>query len=640
MELLNEIKRHNRLYRAGNPEITDAEYDALVDRLRAQDPENDWFKQAEPAGVSGGRKRKLPVPMKSLNKVKSLADIMQWLKSLGIPQTASLVVMPKYDGVSWLHDEINHLTYSRGGAENEGQDCTEHFAKGAFTEANLGSFPAEYTFGELVFSRRNWEEKMSGKISDSTGEPYRSPRNTVAGFINRDEAPDDIRHASFIRYGVDEGSLYCWNRFSDLLKDMAVEFDVWIYTNHGRDYPFVTARPKDLTEEMLADLFAGWRKYYYIDGLVIYLDELNLWKALGRQQTTGNPLYAIAYKHPDFTESFETKVTGTEWNVSKAGALKPVVLIEPVDTGDCVMESPTGYNARWCLNNGVGTGAEILVTRSGGVIPKIIQTIKPVQFQLPERCPVCGSPVRFDKNDVELCCLNPDCDGRRLAKINHFLNTVGVENIGEEATAKLFASGFRTVRSLLDITADELMSVEGFGEGIAGNFLSEMEKIKKGVDLATLMHASDCFRNIGRNKARKILSEMTLKEYDYFIRGAIYPQFPTEEELAEMPVTRRDFIEGVAPFSRFLSETKIPVLRISEAVDPNGKYQGISVCFSHIRDRDLENAIISGGGKVVSGVSKNTTHLIVKDVSEHSSKIDKAKTLGVRVISIDDFKAV
>lgn len=98
-ELAQEIKRLNALYRAGTPEVSDAEYDALLEKWRQLEPEADWFSTAEPAPVGNGRKRKLPIPMKSLNKVKSLAEVKQWLSSLAIPETAKLVITPKYDGV-------------------------------------------------------------------------------------------------------------------------------------------------------------------------------------------------------------------------------------------------------------------------------------------------------------------------------------------------------------------------------------------------------------------------------------------------------------------------------------------------------------------------------------------------------------
>ena len=183
-KLCKDLSEYNRLYRLGTPVISDAEYDRLVAELRSLDPDNNWFKTIEPAPISQSRKSKLPIPMKSLNKVKSLVEVQQWLNTLSISPTASVVITPKFDGVSWLHCEEDGRTYSRGGSENEGQLCTMHYLKGNFGNKEQWQqfFPPEYTFGELVFKRTVWQSKFVNKISDSTGEVYRSPRNTVAGF--------------------------------------------------------------------------------------------------------------------------------------------------------------------------------------------------------------------------------------------------------------------------------------------------------------------------------------------------------------------------------------------------------------------------------------------------------------------------
>ena len=646
-DLVADIKRYNEAYRVGNPEISDSEYDRLVDELRNLNPNNEWFSSAEPAPVLTGRKRKLPIPMKSLNKVKSLFELQQWTKSLALPPTTQLVITPKYDGVSWLHDEVAHKTYSRGGAENEGQDCSEHFNSGNFGEVSDQSvFPVSYTYGELVFSRTNWEDHMVGKKSISTGEPYRSPRNTVAGFINRDEVSEDIKYASFVRYGVDEKSLDNWTRYSDLLEDLCIEFWQMLNTQNGQKHPFTTVKLQDLTEAKLSELFLFWRQHFYIDGLVLYIDDLSLWKAIGRQQTSGNPLYAIAYKHPDFTESFETKVKSVNWRASKSGALKPVVNIETVDTGDCNMENPTGYNAGWIYDHHIAPGAEVLVTRSGGVIPKILETITPpnpmdekqMWYEI-HKCPHCGHETQFDEKEIELYCLNPDCPGIKLAKIIFFFTTVGSENMGDETFAKLFDAGHTSVKDILNLTPDDILRIEGFGESMVNTILDNNRKIREGVDLATLMQASDCFKGIGRIKAQKILDSLSPTLFDYFIRGKV-ECLSQQPEFKSPSITLQSFLDGVSPFHEFLMETGVEFKIAVQETMVDGKYSGFAVCFSGIRDKELEESIVKQGGKIASGVSKTTTHLVVKDPADTSSKIGKAHQLNIPILTIDQFKGL
>lgn len=639
-QLCTELNELNRLYRMGTPRISDADYDRKVEELKKLDPNNPWFQQAEPAPVNMGRKRLLPMPMKSLNKVKSLADIKQWLRSLAIPENAELVVMPKYDGISWLVDEQHDIAYSRGGAENEGQDCSEHFRVGNFknllipsvfyNEENkeIAPMPYQYTFGELLFSCENWEEHFAGQVSQYTGDKYKSPRNTVAGLINRDEADQRLVLTSFVRYGIGEQDLNAYTRYSQVLSDLSK-----IYF---QDNLSVIMTVKELDETKLADLFKEWRKIFYIDGLVIYLNDINLWKTIGRQQTSGNPLYAIAYKHPDFTESFETKVKNISYQISKSGALKPVVNIDAVDTGDCTMENPTGYNAGWLRDHKIGIGSQILVTRSGGVIPKILEATIPVAYLPPETCPECGSPVEFDDKGIEIYCTNPDCPGKQLSKIIHFFETVGVENMGDETFAKLFTAGHQSIKSILDLCPDDLLIIEGFGESMVDTILTNNHKIKDGVDLATLMQASDCFKGIGKIKAQKILESLSTTLFDFFIRGKV-EALVNQPEFASPSITTQSFLDGVKPFHDFMTETGVTFIVPAKDLVIQGKYTGFSVCFSGVRDKDLEHEITRLGGKIASGVSKTTTHLVVKDPNGTSSKISKAHQLNIPILTIEQF---
>lgn len=196
--LLDNIKRHNELYRKGTPEISDAEYDAEIEQLRKLDPDSDWFKHIEPASVSTGRKVFLPIPMKSLNKAKSLGEVIKWCKSLGLTGRTEVICMPKFDGLSLLVNELTGMAYSRGGAENEGQDCSKHvMAANIMKDAHY-----RFTFGEFVISNKNWDKFFKDKFSPSTGEKFKSPRNTAAGMLNADEPNNLIQHASLYRYGI------------------------------------------------------------------------------------------------------------------------------------------------------------------------------------------------------------------------------------------------------------------------------------------------------------------------------------------------------------------------------------------------------------------------------------------------------
>ena len=262
--LLDMVKRHNKMYRMGTPEISDAEYDAEIELLKTLDPNNEWFKHTEPAFVSETRKRALPIPMKSLNKVKDISELKKWYMSLGLKGNAGVICMPKLDGLSLLYNELTGEAYSRGGIENEGQDCTNHYQ--ASTQCYNPASSFHYTFGEFVINRSDWEQHFHGKRSKFTGDIFKSPRNTAAGLLNRDEPCDYLEHASFFRYGVDESSLHDYNNFHSLIETICNIYQ----QEHLYHFAFID----ELNEELLMNLFKEWSKIYPIDGIVIYVDDL------------------------------------------------------------------------------------------------------------------------------------------------------------------------------------------------------------------------------------------------------------------------------------------------------------------------------------------------------------------------------
>ena len=633
-ELLEKIKQYNAAYRSGNPIVSDSEYDKLVDELKSLDPNNDWFKSPEPVYTSTARKIKLPIPMKSLNKVKSVQDLKKWCQSIGLKTQSQVVCMPKFDGISMLHDEINGTTYSRGGSENEGQNCTAHFNKAEIYTTNS---PLRFTFGEFVFSRIDWE-KFKHDAKPNAEEQFKSPRNTAAGLINRDIPSDYLKYISFFRYGTDESSLNSYDTFSSFINNVCEQY-------HQQKL-FKLILVENLTDECLASLFKLWSKEYPIDGIVVYANDIEIWNTVGRNETTGNPIYAIAYKHPDFTDAFETTVKGISWKVNKSGALKPVVNIETIDTGDCNMENPTGYNANWVRQHNIARGAGILVTRSGGVIPKILETIKPPKHKDVEElwqslcfCPHCGSPTAWNNSHVELCCTNTNCSGIKLAKMVFFYNTLCAENMGEETISKIFNAGFDSIPKILRITFDDLMEIDGFAEITANIVLQNNRKIMKGIELPILMQASDCFKGIETIKARKWIDSLSDEELQGFCDGSYITQ-PidiTDKHFKLLSVDKQNILLGYMSFSQFITQTGIPIIIPSKEFHEDGKCNGFSVCMSGFRSNELEKKIISSGGNVVSNVSKKTTHLIVKDKTSTSSKISKAIQLNIKVMDIDEF---
>lgn len=340
-QIYDKIVEANKEYRNGTPIMSDLEYDAWVDKLREVDPNHEWFKHIEPGMlVPENRKVKLPFPMRSLDKVKTIKELMDWVRKVNLSQNDSISITPKYDEISLLCRERDRMTYSRGGDDNEGMNCQTHMMAMRNVEHNWDNF--SYTFGEAIISRENWSKHFEGRINPESGNPYKSARNTVSGLFRRDIPSELLKFVDFVRYGWFD---YCgYNSYYKATLQLKNNFgsavDVW------------DAKIEDLSEEYLKDIFHDARRKYCIDGLVIYVDDIQKWDSIGRHPSTGNPQWAIAYKPEEFTSAEVTTVKYIDCKVSKNGYLRPTVAIEEVELEGATIENPTGYNARFCFDNG------------------------------------------------------------------------------------------------------------------------------------------------------------------------------------------------------------------------------------------------------------------------------------------------
>ena len=185
------------------------------------------------------------------------------------------------------------------------------------------------------------------------------------------------------------------------------------------------------------------------------------------------------------------------------------------------------------------------------------------------------------------------------------------------------------------------MLIDGFGESIANVILAANKKIRDGVDIIKLMHASDCFLGIGQVKAKSIVSNLSESDRLAFTHGYVFTEegFDQSPQFLALNKTMQSFLKGIVPFYDFVARNRLQILPMEEPKKPTGdKYAGMKVCFTGVRDKELEAEIAAQGGEVVSGVSKHTTHLIVADVNSSSSKATQAKLLGIPIFTIEDFK--
>ncbi len=612
-----------------NGELSDRDYDRLIGKLKEISPDDELFESAVIENVedlgSTERMEKLDKPMYSLEKKKSVEEVKKWVKNKNIPTNTLLIATAKYDGVSALKNEFTQISHSRGDGI-EGQNITEHIN----TFSNFKNSSVEfYTIGELIIPRQVFEDN---NFLRSGGEPYKNPRNMVAGLVNHDEVSPYWEFVDHIRYGVAD----------EECKMSKLEHIALIEKETGFKVPFKKVRISELTTEMLDELYYKWGEKYEIDGIVLDIDDKNLRKQLGRE-TNNNPSYAIAYKS-DWAEPTSTPYKEIVWEVSKKGTVPPVVNVIPFDTEGVTISRATGYNAKFIVDNKIGPGSIVEIIRSGSVIPKIVGVSKPTYPELPSHCPSCNAPLIWNKSKVHLICTNTKCEGQNIKKIAFFFSSLGVEEFGEPTVEKFYRNGYDTVGKVLNMTIKDISIMEGMGTSSATNIVSQFDKVRN-AKFEKLGHASGCFENLGSRKLKMVvdglggMDEFEIFKEIYFETG-IKQHLITELEMIKgvAETTAIAFMKGLNCFEEFCEEMGLEVKKPEAKTESVISFEGKVFVFSGVRDNDLKEFIIDNGGDVKSSVSKNTTDMLVKDANSTTSKVVKARELGCIIHNIEEFK--
>lgn len=626
--LEQDIIEYNKQYREGNPTISDQQFDYLMERLKREQPDSDLLKSGVLEVAKESRKEKLPIPMFSLEKDKSVEEFQKHLSSNGVSNETECVISGKLDGISLVKDEgvfVTQKAWTRGDGE-VGQESTIHFNKMNNKPSTEKHFC--YSYGEAILSKANWNKHFLGKISPHTGKPYKSARNLVGGLLNADDARDELQYVDYIRYGLSNN-----RRKTEMLAICntlnVVEFEYYI------------CKAKDITEDLLDKLYQEWSEKYQIDGVVIDINDYKIRGELGRERNN-NPKYARAIKLPKWGENAIVKVLGITWQVSKQGNLKPVINIEPTDIGGATISNVTAYNAKYLFDNHICVGSIIEITRSGDVIPKHLNTISydEVEFKRMREeiaCPSCGGHVFWDETNTELFCINPDCRDRMISKLVHFFKTLEVEEFGEPTIIKVYDKGYKTPLDVLKISYKQLLSIDGFAEKSANKLFDQFNKLKnEGVSFAKLIHATDVMEGRLGSKIIQLILDNVGNPYNQKVENLITINGIADKTanifICGMQVYYENYFGVIEGFITVKAEIETEVL--------GDKFDGFKICFTGVRpSKEQEDLIKSQGGEIVSGVSKNTSHLVVKDLSAKtlsSGKSVTAKGLGIKILTLEE----
>lgn len=598
-ELKEQIIKANEAYRIGKPIISDAEYDQLVSELQILSPDDELLSKIGHVIADESRKVKLPIEMASMNKIKSMEDIDDWSRLKGFSKSEYVIITPKFDGLSLCVNETTSEAYTRGDGVY-GQKSDEHYAF-IKNHLNLDEDSFKYTYGEVMLPKQVFLDKYSSDFAN--------PRNLVAGLLNSKDATNPLKDCQYIKYGA-----ICNKNFQ-------TKQEILDELNRGQEVKvqYYICKLSDLTEDLLIQLFGKYSTDYEIDGLIIEINNLSLQNKLGRETSTNNPCWARAFKHPSFEQSAETEIIGITWNISKQGYLKPILHVKPIKLDGVTVSNVTGNNARFVKDMGIGVGAKVVVKRSGMVIPIIVSVLETVDFKMPD-----VENIDWNENGVELVTLT-ETDDQKLKKIVAFFEILEADNISEGVIKQLWDAGYQTIEDILKLNTSDLEKIDRFGKRKAQIIYNSIKKSITDVSLSKLQHATGIFKNLGSKKLA-LLEHFTTKPSMYEVLAI--------EGFAE--ISAKTYIDSYDEFFKFIKNLPIKIEQKQKVESISNDFDGMVFVFTGIRMKDAEVILESKGAKIGSGVSKNTTHLVCKDPSSGSSKLEKAKSLGIKIISVDE----
>jgi len=596
-------------YNEEKPMVPDRVFDMLRDILEERDSENKYLKEI------GSKKEsdvELPFPLPSLNKNKNdSAQLDRWFKKYHGPY----VISDKLDGMSALVYKYKNKSgkiitelYTRGDGE-KGSDISKRI-NNIFGTVDIPLNTA--IRGEIIISKKDFK---------NIDKQYANVRNTVTTIRSRSNPdPEVLKISKFVAYSIIYPRLDQKTQMEKLKKT-------------GLEVVYHEIKNK-IDKEYLSNLLIKRKKEgeYDIDGIVV-IDASKVYDLQNK-----NPDHGFAFKKLLSDQVVETDVIDVIWDISKHGYLKPTVQLVPVKVGGVTISNVTGHNAKFIVENNIGPGALLKIVRSGDVIPKIIEVLKPSANGKPKYPNV---PYKWNNTNVDLILKDIHGDQKDnviIKQLVHFFKTLDIKYLDEGILKLLVESGMKDVFAIMDSKEVDFTIISGLGSKLYQKVQREIKEKIENCKLENLMASSMFFgRGIGTRKLKIVLENYPdiFKDKENNIKNKLNKIKGFEEKTSSV------IAKGIEPFNKFRKKIS-ERYNIShlDTIKKMGKkdMDNLKVVFTGFRDKELEDKIMDRGGKVSTTVSGNTTHLLYKTEENDSSKFKKAKVLGVKLMQVDKFK--
>lgn len=627
----------NDYYTKGLSSLSDREFDALVEELEQINPNAEILSKREIHSDNWNYKlENLPYKLYSIKKVKTWKDIQNWIdficKKIGIADTdkgnIELILTPKYDGIKLLYNNSNF--YTRYETGEQGYNVTNRIK----CSIPIFLYDRLDTEGELIISKSNFKNYCSG---------YTSSRNFIPAIFSSKEKLATQDKVEYIRYSVygeeeaqmskEEQLIYC-NRFNNV------------------KVPYLKVAYKDLTEEMIIKFYFDNLSDYEYDGVVVDIDSELIRRELGETQKYLD--CCRAYKGDAlFDDIKDSQIINITWQMSRYGKLTPVAQILPVMINEGIVTNVSLYNAAYIRDNNIFVGQKVKVTRKGKINPKIVGFIDEERVEdvvLPTFCPFCGEPLEWSKNDkneeVDLICKNDLCKEKLIQKLYFFFKTIGVKDFGLESVKAFVNYGFG-YHDFFNEDNIYAAKIEGIGFKTKDAFINKLNRVRKDIEIEKIQEASGLFQGMSQATLRT-LNTLNV-DMEFYFNDRYFNEIRRRglelDGIGEM--TLNDYFDGLYNFyiKGFFRNNIKPyfTIKFKEINKEKGgegkeKFLGKNICFTGFRNESWNKIIEDGGGKILSSITSICNMLVVKDINSTSSKMQKARQMGIEIRSIEDFQ--
>jgi DNA ligase (NAD+) len=644
-KLREELRRHEHLYYVlDKPEISDAEYDARMRRLQELELQHPEFATPDsPTQRVGGKPREGFIkvrhssPMLSLDNALNeteLRDFDRRVRDLLSGAAYGYVAELKLDGLSMAaHFKDGKFTQAvTRGDGAVGEDVTENARTIRSLPLRVKTRFEEFEVrGETVMNRRAFE-RLNAERDERGLSRFANPRNAAAGSLRVLEPQITAsRRLDYYTYFLLSGGNPALDSHWQSLEELAhMGFKV-------NPYSKLCA-----TVEEVLEFCAEWEARreqlpYEIDGVVVKVDSVPQQRQLGF--TAKAPRWAIAYKYP--ARQAVTTVEGIEVQVGRTGALTPVAYLKPVEVSGVTVSRATLHNEDEIERLGLEIGDEVVIERSGDVIPKVVRVHSQgsyrKKFQMPARCPVCGGTIVREEGEAASRCINTNCSARLKESILHFASrgVMNIDGMGDALVDQLVDRGLVTsVADIYDLTPERLLTLERMGKKSAANVIRNIEN-SKGNPLPRVLTALG-IRFVGERTA--VFLAEAFGSMDAIAGAGLEDLQQAEEVGPKVAASILQFFRE--PRNRELVDRlRAAGLQFTyrSARPRNGPLHGLTFVITgtlpNLSREDAKRLIETAGGKVSGSVSRKTNYVVAGE--DAGSKLTKAMELEIKILTED-----